>query len=85
MLVRLDRLALTTEQLEQPIPALSERQFVVAKVKRSPEEARLERELFWYREELLRRVKLSWNEVRLLAPLSRAIEPPRDITSCRPA
>ncbi|KPV77636.1 uncharacterized protein RHOBADRAFT_33796 [Rhodotorula graminis WP1] len=63
MLVRLDRLALTSEQLDQPIPALSERQFVVAKVKRSPEEARLERELFWYREELLRRVKLSWNEV----------------------
>ncbi|BGP40785.1 hypothetical protein JCM10449v2_004750 [Rhodotorula kratochvilovae] len=63
MLVRLDRIALTAEQLAQPIPALTERQFVVAKVKRSEEEARFERELFWYREELFRRVALTWNEV----------------------
>ncbi|GJN91136.1 hypothetical protein Rhopal_004154-T1 [Rhodotorula paludigena] len=63
MLVRLERIALAAEQLAQPIPSLTERQFVVAKVKRSAEEERLERELFWYREELFRRVKLTWNEV----------------------
>ncbi|GAA5864034.1 hypothetical protein JCM1840_000679 [Sporobolomyces johnsonii] len=64
MLVRLDRITLTAEQLARPIPSLSsERQFVVAKVQRSKEAERLERELFWYREELLQRVQLSWNEV----------------------
>ncbi|GAA5925915.1 hypothetical protein JCM1841_004039 [Sporobolomyces salmonicolor] len=64
ILVRLDRITLTAEQLARPIPSLSsERQFVVAKVQRSKEAERLERELFWYREELLQRVQLSWNEV----------------------
>ncbi|GAA5987807.1 hypothetical protein JCM10908_007223 [Rhodotorula pacifica] len=63
MLVRLDRLHLTSEQLARPIPSLSERQFIAAKVKRSEDEERLERELFWYRQELLRRIKLLWNEV----------------------
>ncbi|GAA6044610.1 hypothetical protein JCM8097_006453 [Rhodosporidiobolus ruineniae] len=63
MLVRLARIILPEEQIKQPIPSLTERQFVVAKVKRSKAEERLERELFWYREELLRRVKLSWSEI----------------------
>lgn len=63
MLVRLDRLSLSHEELDRPIPTLSERQFVVAKVRRTKEEERLERELFWYREELLSRIELSWNEV----------------------
>lgn len=64
MLVRLNRIDLDSETLSKPIPALTERQFVVAKVKRSSEEERLERELFWYREELLRRIKMTWSEVR---------------------
>lgn len=63
MLVRLDRIELTDDQLDRPIPSLAERQFVVAKVKRSADEERLERALFWYREELLRRVQLRWSEV----------------------
>ncbi|GAA5936717.1 TRAPPII-specific subunit TRS120 [Sporobolomyces koalae] len=63
MLARLDRLTLTHQDVARPIPTLSERQFVVAKVKRSPEEERLEREIFWCREELLSRLGLTWNEV----------------------
>ncbi|GAA5872900.1 hypothetical protein JCM8547_003260 [Rhodosporidiobolus lusitaniae] len=63
MLVRLNRIDLDAEQLWKPIPSFTERQFVVAKVKRSSEDERLERELFWYREELLRRVKLTWSEI----------------------
>ncbi|BGP16900.1 hypothetical protein JCM10213v2_004908 [Rhodosporidiobolus nylandii] len=63
MLVRLDRFNLGPEQLLKPIPSISERQFVVAKVQRSEEEERLERELFWYREELLKRVQLTWSEI----------------------
>lgn len=68
MLVRLNRIDLDSEALAKPIPALTERQFVVAKFKRSSEEERLERELFWYREELLRRIKLTWSEVRFPFP-----------------
>lgn len=63
MLVRLDRLCLSPEQVERPIPSLSEKQFIAAKVKRSAEEERLERERFWYRQELLQRIRLVWNEV----------------------
>lgn len=65
MLVRLDRLSLSPEQVERPIPSLSEKQFIAAKVKRSADEERLERELFWYRQELLRRIRLVWNKVCL--------------------
>ncbi|GAA6003089.1 hypothetical protein JCM10207_001980 [Rhodosporidiobolus poonsookiae] len=63
MLVRLNRITLSPEELAKPIPSLTERQFVVAKVKRSEEEERLERELFWYRDELLKRIKLTWSEI----------------------
>ncbi|GAA5873361.1 hypothetical protein JCM3774_000758, partial [Rhodotorula dairenensis] len=63
MLVRLDRLSLSAEPVSRPIPSLSRRQFIAAKVKRTADEERLERELFWYRHELLRRIKLVWNEV----------------------
>lgn len=64
MLLRLDRIVIPPEQLAQPIPSLSDRQFVVAKVQQSVEEERISRELFWYREELLQRIQASWNEVR---------------------
>lgn len=63
MLARLDRLSLSADDLDRPIPSLFARQFIAAKVKRTTEEERLERELFWYRQELLRRIKLVWNEV----------------------
>lgn len=67
MLVRLDRLSLSPGQVERPTPSLSEKQFIASKVKRSAEEERLERELFWYRQELLQRIRLVWNEVCSLA------------------
>ncbi|GAA5989707.1 hypothetical protein JCM5350_007364 [Sporobolomyces pararoseus] len=73
MLARIDRLSLTHEELDRPIPVLAERQFVVAKVKRTKEEERAERELFWYREELLSRLDLSWNEVGSLRTGSIAL------------
>ncbi|GAA6060047.1 hypothetical protein JCM10212_001044 [Sporobolomyces blumeae] len=61
MLVRLDRISMDADS--RPIPALSERQFVVAKVPKTKEEERLERELFWYREELLQRISMTWREI----------------------
>lgn len=63
MLVRIDKIVLSAEQLAVPIPSLSTRQFVVSKVKRSLAQDRLDRELFWYREELLKLIQGSWNEV----------------------
>lgn len=68
MLLRVDRVVIPAEQLAKPIPSLSSRQFVVAKVKQSEEDERLARELFWYREELLQRIQATWNEVRRVSP-----------------
>lgn len=81
MLARLDRLSLSHDELDRPIPTLSERQFVVAKVKRTKEEERLERELFWYREELFSRIELSWNEVSRLGEAGSI----RNRADCRPS
>ncbi len=77
MLVPVERIRLTREEVERPIPSLSERQFVVSKVKKSEVEERKVRELFWYRQELLKRIQANWNEVRTFhrwprAPASRA-------------
>lgn len=68
MLVPVDRIRLSREDVERPIPSLSERQFVVAKVKQSEGEERRVRELFWYREALVKRIQAHWNEVRLSGP-----------------
>jgi hypothetical protein len=63
LLIRLDRLRLTPEQIDAPIPSISEKQFIVAKVDATSQEERLARELFWYREELLSKIQASWAEV----------------------
>lgn len=63
LLLRLDRIVIPAEKLALPIPSLSERQFIVAKVKRSAADESLSRELFWYREALLEQIKATWNEV----------------------
>ena len=47
-----------------PIPTLSGRQFVVSKAKLTLKEEKHQKELFWYREELFKRVKGTWREVR---------------------
>jgi hypothetical protein len=53
---------LSEDQLETLIPTLSDRQFVVDRSGMSAAEARLQRELFWYREELLKAVRGRWQE-----------------------
>lgn len=69
MLVRLGRLYLSPEELAKPIPSLTKRQFIISSKKRSVAEDRLERELFWYREALLERIRASWSEVSLFAEI----------------
>ncbi|OCK84581.1 hypercellular protein-like protein HypA [Lepidopterella palustris CBS 459.81] len=49
-----------------PVPSLNpanQRQFVVSTSKISPEAERATREAFWYREELLKRIRGTWKEV----------------------
>jgi hypothetical protein len=53
---------LSEAQLEAPIPTLSDRQFVVDKSGMSARDARLQRELFWYREALFAAVRGRWSE-----------------------
>ncbi|KAG0005256.1 hypothetical protein BGZ79_006003 [Entomortierella chlamydospora] len=56
------RMVLSTEQLSTPIPTLSNKQFVVARgTALSSEELVLERSLFWFREELLKRIVARWS------------------------
>jgi len=63
MVLPLKRIQLPEEVTSQAIPMLSNRQFVVEKTKLSSEEDKLQRELFWYREELFKMVQGHWREV----------------------
>jgi hypothetical protein len=65
MILPLKKFQLPEEVTSQAIPMLSDRQFVVGKTKLSPEEDKLQRELFWYREELFKSLCGYWQEVRL--------------------
>ncbi|KAF9652866.1 hypothetical protein BDM02DRAFT_3153426 [Thelephora ganbajun] len=62
IILPLRKLLLKEEHASRPIPSLSGRQFVVGKSKLSSEDVRLQRELFWYREELLKTIRGRWKE-----------------------
>jgi hypothetical protein len=62
------RLFLSNDKISQSIPTLSDRQFVVAKVGPGNVDQVLQRELFWYREELFNSVTARWKEVRATKP-----------------
>ncbi|KAG6866933.1 hypothetical protein C0991_003849 [Blastosporella zonata] len=62
LIIPIRKFILSEAQLSQPIPTLSDRQFVVQKSKLSDQEARTQREFFWYREELFRLVRGKWRE-----------------------
>ncbi|KAG9318507.1 TRAPP II complex [Chiua virens] len=55
---------LSDDVISRPIPTLSDRQFVVSKSSLSDAEDRVQRELFWYREELLGIIHGRWKEAR---------------------
>jgi trafficking protein particle complex subunit 9 len=57
------KFALSDADIRQPIPTLSDRQFVISKSDLSEAQERLQRELFWYRETLLQYVQGKWKEV----------------------
>ncbi|KAF8921247.1 TRAPP II complex [Mucidula mucida] len=58
----LKKFILSDKHLAQPIPTLSDRQFVVATTKLSDEQDQTQRELFWYREELFKCLRCHWKE-----------------------
>ncbi|KAL0581718.1 hypothetical protein V5O48_000300 [Marasmius crinis-equi] len=62
IIVPLRKFILSEEHISQPIPTLSDRQFVVDKSKLSESEQKMQRELFWYREELLKSLRCGWQE-----------------------
>ncbi|KAG6832127.1 hypothetical protein H0H87_002439 [Tephrocybe sp. NHM501043] len=62
LIIPIRKFILSEEQLSQSIPTLSDRQFIVQKSKLSDQEARTQREFFWYREELFRLVRGRWRE-----------------------
>jgi len=62
MILPLKKIQLPEEVTSQAIPMLSDRQFVVEKTKLSSEEDKLQRELFWYREELFKSFHGHWRE-----------------------
>jgi hypothetical protein len=53
---------LSEDQISQPIPTLSDRQFVVTKTNLSSAQENNQRELFWYREELFKIIRGHWLE-----------------------
>lgn len=63
ILLPLRRVSLTKEHTSQPIPMLSDRQFIVSKSNLTAAEESIQRELFWYREELFKCVRGRWKEV----------------------
>jgi len=65
IVIPVKKLLLSEEQLSKPIPALSDRQFVVQKSQLSSSELKTQLELFWYREELFKCVRGRWLEVNI--------------------
>ncbi|KAG8937942.1 hypothetical protein FRC00_008884 [Tulasnella sp. 408] len=87
IILPLKRLSLPVAVTQQPIPTLSNRQFVVSKEKLSVTEEQVQRELFWYREHLFKSLKAHWREpssgrqgeiylrsLRLTMPMLRALQ-----------
>lgn len=63
IILRIKKILLPAAVTSKPIPTLSDRQFVVNKSTMTSDEEFMQRELFWYREELLKVVQGRWREV----------------------
>lgn len=66
ILLPVKKFGLADDDIQMPIPMLSDRQFVVSKSGLTAEQERMQRELFWYREALFKYVRGRWKEVRRL-------------------
>jgi hypothetical protein len=59
----LPRLLIGDADVSRPVPALSERQFIVDEERGTEEDERERKALFWYKQELLSRISAAWAEV----------------------
>ncbi|KAI0797912.1 TRAPP II complex [Abortiporus biennis] len=62
IVIPIKKFILPEDHVSRPIPTLSDRQFVVTKSNLTSAEEQLQRELFWYREELFKAVPGKWKE-----------------------
>ncbi|KAJ7285808.1 TRAPP II complex [Mycena rebaudengoi] len=62
MVLPIKKFILSEAHISQPIPTLSDRQFIVTKSKLSQKDEKAQRELFWYREELFKCLHGRWRE-----------------------
>lgn len=62
--IPLAKFELPESLLSSPIPSLSSRQFIVSKVKLTPQEEAAVRRRFWYRQALLSRLSGTWTDTR---------------------
>ncbi|WVQ72946.1 hypothetical protein IAR50_002508 [Cryptococcus sp. DSM 104548] len=62
LILPLPRKLLDQTASSQPVPSLSSRQYIVEKEKKTSGRIATERELFWYREELLGMLEATWTE-----------------------
>ncbi|KAF8136381.1 transport protein Trs120 or TRAPPC9 TRAPP II complex subunit-domain-containing protein [Boletus edulis] len=62
MLLPIRRFRLSDDVISRRTPILSDRQFVVSKSSLTDAEDKIQRELFWYREELLHIIHARWKE-----------------------
>ncbi|KAF9264661.1 hypothetical protein L218DRAFT_861806 [Marasmius fiardii PR-910] len=62
IIIPIKKFILSEEHISRPIPTLSDRQFVVDKSLLPESELKLQRELFWYREELFKLLRCGWRE-----------------------
>lgn len=69
LLIPLKRFFLSEYETQKAIPILSDRQFVVSKDNLTAQEVHRQKELFWYREELFKRVRGRWKEVKEIVVL----------------
>lgn len=67
ILLPVKKFALPDDEVQKPIPTLSDRQFVVSKSGLTEEQERTQRELFWYREALFKYIRGRWKEVGFVA------------------
>ncbi|KAG8217536.1 TRAPP II complex [Butyriboletus roseoflavus] len=87
ILLPIRRFRLSDDVISRPIPTLSDRQFVVSKSNLSDAEDEAQRELFWYREQLLDIIHGRWKEAngsrsgdlslrrqRMTAPMLKALK-----------
>lgn len=63
VLLPLKKILLPASKTSEPIPTLSDRQFVVDKSGLTSRQESAQRELFWYREEVYKCIKARWREV----------------------